>query len=390
MSILIKKYQRPSSPITRQNRWETERNDATSVQRREPIMPQKLTLLQQSQNAQGNITQGNLKTSNKSNEEMVAKAQEKAKKGRVSTQQGEDVSLADVTKAGGLGYFFPMLGQALAIHDGYETLFGENGVRKTYDEASKGNFGKAALSGAGDLISLAGARYALTPGQNIRNSFYDNVTPFGYADSQNNPLTTRPKLREIADGVIDAATGGRYYNIDQVPKWKQRIYTKWSTQGGSDKKINGIPAEASVEFRDAAWRKAMRVPERENMRIYKPNEDGTYSYDMGVVNRYRTLAGGEPYDGLVIQTHPSESLTRFTAGDNITGNGGYVGATVNPDMSVTFTDKWDLQPFKDSNRSLIKWFNKVPKLKNMEAVKAVGGDPFILKHTIEDPIILYR
>lgn len=56
------------------------------------------------------------------------------------------------------------------------------------------------------------------------------------------------------------------------------------------------------------------------------------------------------------------------------------------------TDRWDLQPFKDSNRSFIPWITKMgtryPKifghLKNIEVLEPLGGNPFTLRQTFPE------
>lgn len=106
-----------------------------------------------------------------------------------------------------------------------------------------------------------------------------------------------------------------------------------------------------------------------------------------------------------------EGVNNVVAGDILTGNGGFVGVTVdlpknwdiptpsyldysilNTRKPLRFQDKWDTQPFLNPDRSLApaftRWLIRHPNkftnyLRNFDAVAGVGGNPFMLDMQVE-------
>ena len=68
---------------------------------------------------------------------------------------------------------------------------------------------------------------------------------------------------------------------------------------------------------------------------------------------------------------------------------GYLGKP-----AIHIRDKWDVQPFQNPERLIKSWAKaiaKVPGLKNFEAVKTLGGKPFVLDTTIpEGNVALFK
>jgi hypothetical protein len=68
--------------------------------------------------------------------------------------------------------------------------------------------------------------------------------------------------------------------------------------------------------------------------------------------------------------------------DSLTTNGGGVGLEEAAN-GTWIVDKWDLQPFKDSYRTIWPWGTKnLPFIRNVEAVSFLDGNPFILRHPV--------
>ena len=98
--------------------------------------------------------------------------------------------------------------------DGARNLFSGNGVQKTYKEAKAGNYGKAVLSGIGDILDIGGSLGLLKRGINFtRNRFLNQGAPTymfpsiptNTQNSTNSELRKRylDKLRKYAEVVKD-------------------------------------------------------------------------------------------------------------------------------------------------------------------------------------------
>lgn len=232
------------------------------------------------------------------------------------------------------------------------------------------------------------------------DSAYQNFTPLSY---QNQPKFGIKKGRELRDTVIGFITG-RHLN-DTNPAWKKRLleYIEAHPEAAQNySNPSGLSLKGTINFRDEAWRLATNKNKYKG-KLYKLNPNGTYSYDLNEVERIRAATGSTPFKGgnIVLKGNTPENvgipITRI-ANDPVTFNGGFVSVETIPERlissnnqyylgtpSYTIRDVWDLQPFKDSFRSFGgKVVHKLmpKKLKNMEVLKALGGNPFVLEQKI--------
>lgn len=245
------------------------------------------------------------------------------------------------------------------------------------------------------------------------DALYNQVTPMGYENRS--IANVIPKTQEMGLAIKDFLTPKRIKtSVDTTPAWKRRIVENVSS---NDKGF--LFADA---FRDDAWRLAMRQKPRtinvdgQPHSLYIKNPDGTYSYDLNYINQKRHDAGLPKLknENLPIFSDKSslhEGVNNVVAGDILTGNGGFVGVTVdlpknwdiptpsyldysilNTRKPLRFQDKWDTQPFLNPDRSLApaftRWLIRHPNkftnyLRNFDAVAGVGGNPFMLDMQVE-------
>lgn len=199
--------------------------------------------------------------------------------------------------------------------------------------------------------------------------------PAGY---KNNPVG-KSNMQRAVDALKDFVNPRWKFNPEATPKW----YNELASQSGTIMDMNW---PTIAEFRDQAWRTAMRVPLRKDqLPIYQINDEiipsqrfslfgppeRTYSYNLDNVNAIRRQYGS-PNAAFVTNTGNSKGVN-----DMITGNGGYVGRSFDPKTKeIHMTDRWDAQPFSDE-RTSSKVLSKI--MPNFEIVEAFGGNPFTLK-----------
>ncbi len=117
--------------------------------------------------------------------------------------------------------------------DGARNFLSDNGVQKTYREAKAGNYGKAVLSGIGDILDIGGSLGLLKRGINFtRNRFLNQgVQPYTFPsiptntqNSTNSELRKRylDKLRKYAEVVKDKTPNTFTKNILKL----ETIYQK--------------------------------------------------------------------------------------------------------------------------------------------------------------------
>lgn len=230
--------------------------------------------------------------------------------------------------------------------------------------------------------------------QRVLDSAYNNFTPLGYKDTKELPFFNH--RQEVKDVLKEFFTPKRIdTSTSKYPKWYERAMEY--IESNPDAKVGPMPLKNVVQYRDEAWRLATNQKPR--LGLYKANGDGTYSYNMELIDKME--GGPKLRDIFVKPTSESEGV----ANDMFTTNGGFVGIKLGPHNvsqmglykgtqyadkpSFTMIDRWDLQPFKDSNRSFIPWITKMgtqyPKifgrLKDIEVLKPLGGNPFILRQT---------
>lgn len=215
-----------------------------------------------------------------------------------------------------------------------------------------------------------------------RKAAYRHITPLGYNDATGLGLG---KKQEIINALKETLLFGKPQPTEGVVvPWIANLDVKGNLSNLYNSRT-GMTPNAFIRFRDQAWRKAMRQPELDfEPQIYRDNGDGTFSYDLDAVNKIRRQSGSTEI------TNPSAKDLKTTyAGkeynaDVITQNGGFVGVTKDKSGNEYMYDIWDLQPFKDDYRSLWPWGTKnLPFIKNIEAVDALRGNPFVVKHKLE-------
>lgn len=278
------------------------------------------------------------------------------------------------------------------------------------DKISKATTKKDFATNVGNTLGISkqAAEY-LNPGsyiggygavRRLLNSIYTNVSPLGYGNMltvKNKPLSTISKKQELLNSIKDYFTPKRI-NTDN-PKWKSTIN-------------NDALKKSTIIFRDDAWRLATRQKPHtieingKPQSLYIANGDGTYRYNFDYINHVKKMLG-EPVDNVlnVNYKHPS------VAHDNITTNAGFLNVQYTPQYKqymgkyidlgkpkVTINDVWDLQPLKNVNprRSLFPKFSQFAQqnpnfitnyFRNIEALGAVGGKPFVLKQEIPEGIV---
>lgn len=237
--------------------------------------------------------------------------------------------------------------------------------------------------------------------QRVLDAAYNNFTPLGYRNTAGLPFFNHKQ--EIIDMAKDFITPKRINtSVNTYPKWYDRAMN-YIKQHPDAKGLGQINLDQVIKFRDEAWRLATNQKPR--LELYTPNADGTYSFNMNVVNQVRN---NQP---LVLSAMKTGTNTGLTV-DNITSNGGFLNVKLNNNRvfptvsqstfvgkpSLTMTDVWDLQPFKDTSRTfsplITKLGNKYPKifgkLKNVEVLGKFNGNPFTLNHTFpEGQVNLY-
>lgn len=236
--------------------------------------------------------------------------------------------------------------------------------------------------------------------ERVRAAAYDNIAPLGYTDASIGNLQISKK-QDFKNAALDFLSPKKLNPNTDSPKWMERLksqplYNKDYTlalRNYNGSTNNTVRVEDMLDFRNQAWAKAMRQ-KAPNHKLYLENGDGTVSYNMDYVNQ-RLLKWnpnmqryiGRGWNGQV-GSQPEFGMKYF---DSITGNGGGVGVVYGEPSESLFgmskkymVDKWDLQPFAETKRTLSPFITKhFPKFsKNFEAVSFVGGNPFNLKQEI--------
>lgn len=267
------------------------------------------------------------------------------------------------------GYYLPeeiMGATGAGIGAGIDTAFGGNG--------STGAF-------VGSMVGAGAANPMLA---RARAAAYRHITPLGYNDATGIGLGKKQEIKNMLKEIFsfkDQPTVGV-----RVP-WIENLDAQGNLHNLYNNRI-GLAPGAYIRFRDQAWRKAMRQPDLEfEPQIYKLNSDGTYSYDMDAVNKIRLETGSTTIPNPSAKDLDTkvtiDGQDRVYKADKITQNGGFVGVKKEADGDYMI-DQWDLQPFKDQYRSFWPWGTKnLPFIRNIEAVEALRGNPFTLKHKLE-------
>ena len=252
--------------------------------------------------------------------------------------------------------------------------------------------------------------------------YYNNIRPMGYKNKDSN--STLSKGKQIKNFILDIAKP--LFLREDVSKGE--FVPKWV------KDKNNM---SSLEvFRNDAFRLSMGLsphkellPDGKFHSLYIDKGDGTYDVDWKYVNyvkdkytkaREMALDPDHEFPRKIKYIQGDASKGTVVANDKITGNGGFSSYTFDTNPSnlqiinkadyprvppedlpdfmtkgdVTFTDKWDVQPFSDWRSlfpSLTQAATKVESknipflskmshnLKYMEMVDALGSKPFIQK-----------
>ena len=237
------------------------------------------------------------------------------------------------------------------------------GINMAFDFAAP-----TAFKGVGRGTLGLGKYYVSRPnGQILRNAVYDNVYPFSYGRAAG----SGSKKRQIANAIIDFLNPSYEFNSEILPK--------------ALRNAGVTEADATNMARDQAWRKAMRIPSRPGEpQIYKPNGDGTFSYDYNAIDNLVEKANNIRQDNGLLEIKDQDRPYAIPAQEPKVGesiliedptlgkNGGHGTLTHNKNGTYSFYDKWDLHPLER-----YKWVPKV--LRQQDWVSAVGGFPFELQ-----------
>lgn len=240
-----------------------------------------------------------------------------------------------------------------------------------------GYYADKAIGGDGSVGRTMGGLFGLKETLRLfdrgRKAFYRHITPFGYGNSVSNT----PKSQEIKNTLKETFLSLGRQDVDGPAPWMRNV-----NSGLLEGQFRNSSA-TNIRLRDQAVRKAMKLdPRRTEPQIYVENPDGTYSYDVEAINKIKNQTGGATINGNFSSN--DLQLKSGAYGDYFTGNGGYVGVT--RDGTGTYMeDVWDLQPFQDEYRSLWTWGTKhIPGLKNFEGIQFLRGNPFKVKHKLND------
>lgn len=215
----------------------------------------------------------------------------------------------------------------------------------------------------------------------LRKRIYRNMTPFSYAN-QNFPKWKIDHNKEIKN-ILKS-----YLNPLEFFKGTKGIPSWMVDNNPSIMRLSefGLPGEARVILRDDAFRRALKLKPRFKINTYIENPDGTVSYNLDYINKIRKVTGGREFniDDFIYQD--KRAGQNYVDFDVVTSNGGFVDAQLSDDLkTLTISDVWDLQPFKDVERlpnsgnlrKISKFMNKYDP--NFEFLDFINGNPFLLK-----------
>lgn len=216
----------------------------------------------------------------------------------------------------------------------------------------------------------------------LRKRIYRNMTPFGYInqDVAGMSVNHNKEIKNILKSYLNPLEF--FKGTKETPFWML----------DNDLSVIGVPefgltGEARAIFRDDAFRRALKLKPRSKINTYIENPDGTVSYNLDYINKIRKETGGREFDIVDFEYWNKRAGQKYVYGDVVTSNGGFVDAKLSDDLStLTISDAWDLQPFKDAYR-LPSSGNLMPKISqfmnkydpNFEFLDLVNGNPFLLK-----------
>ena len=216
----------------------------------------------------------------------------------------------------------------------------------------------------------------------LRKRIYRNMTPFSYAnqDVAGMSVNHNKEIKNILKSYLNPLEF--FKGTKKTPSWM--IDNDLSVIGAPK---FGLTGEARAIFRDDAFRRALKLKPRSKTNTYIENPDGTVSYNLDYINKIRKETGGTEFDIDNFEYWKKRAGQKYVDGDVVTSNGGFVDAQLSDDLgTLTISDTWDLQPFKDAYR-IPDSGNLMPKISqfmnkydpNFEFLDLVNGNPFLLK-----------
>lgn len=216
----------------------------------------------------------------------------------------------------------------------------------------------------------------------LRKRIYRYMTPFGYInqDVAGMSVNHNKEIKNILKSYLNPLEF--FKGTKETPFWM--LDNDLSVMGVPE---FGLTGEARAIFRDDAFRRALKLKPRSKINTYIENPDGTVSYNLDYINKIRKETGGREFDIDDFEYWNKRAGQKYVDGDVVTSNGGFVDAKLSDDLStLTISDAWDLQPFKDTYR-LPSSGNLMPKISqfmnkydpNFEFLDLVNGNPFLLK-----------
>lgn len=297
---------------------------------------------------------------------------------RVAYQTGKELLKATPRFAGSIGGGF-------AVDKTSEALTGKTWGENASDFLSH-RWGFQVPTVFGDMTNpgyYAGFKYG---GDflyhDLRKRIYRNMTPFSYAnqDVAGMSVNHNKEIQNILKSYLNPLEF--FKGTKKTPSWMIN----------NDLSVTGVPGigltgEARARFRDDAFRRALRLKPRSKTNTYVENPDGTVSYNLDYINKVRKETGGRDFDIDDFMYWDKRAGQKYVYGDVVTSNGGFVDAQLSDDLStLTISDAWNLQPFKDASRlpnsgnlmsKISQFMNKYDP--NFEFLDLVNGNPFLLK-----------
>lgn len=320
--------------------------------------------------------------------------------------------------------------------DGIRNISGNNGLQKTIREAKSGNYGKAVLSGIGDIADIVGGTSLTKRVGNglitrIRNRniyTYNNISPASYKFSDHK----REILPWIKDFIFNKTNLNPKYTL--TDKLSNFVSAKNATQESK--------ASIAKIGRDEAWRKYLGIESK--YPVFISNPDGSVSYNMsylrsllrpqnvnlptdfqiksfedGIKRDFITGAFGGVDQNTGIELLNNSVLNSISKTSLLPNRRPYfryryltpqelrnysIAISSKTGDAYTATDGierygvyhmkniWDLHPFKNKNNSISRILSMIlpKKISNYEIGKLLGGKPFTLNTYIDYSDKFYR
>lgn len=271
--------------------------------------------------------------------------------------------------------------------DAAKNALSNEGIQKTWRLAKDGNYGRAALSGLGDILDLAGTADLIRIGSKIANPAYraawayHSIPHFGYQD-------TRKRVKTWVGNMLS----GKTPDVNKEASWVSDLNKQTSNSIGHQlyalSSENPIAAaEIFSRGRDEASRLYHGLPTKHN--YYIKNADGSYRYNLDQIQKDWEILSGKteyPLGGQYFFPDKYESPGRHGF-DVITGAGGYLTKNQqlwsdviknNPfDQKIIGTklieDMQDIHPFRRKERYISSLLQQALKDKQQSIIKGANN-----------------